>query len=234
MPVYNSWSREIPRIRGGGQPIPAGLSYPPPKILDPHLSTSIETDLKCFNSYYYELTTESICLMPVYNSWSQEIPRIRGGGQPIPAGLSYPPPKILDPHLSTSIETALKCFNSYYYELTTESTCFMPVYNNLSQEIPRIRGGGQPIPAGLSYPPPKILDPHLSTSIETALKCFNSYYDELNYWIHLSHACLQQLISRNTSYQGWGATYPSWFILPPTQDFGSTSINKYWNCFKVL
>ena len=52
----------MPRIRGGGQPIPAGLSYPPPKILDPHLSTSIETDLKCFNSYYYELTTESTYL----------------------------------------------------------------------------------------------------------------------------------------------------------------------------
>ena len=154
------------------QPIPTALSYPPPQILVPNLSSKTETALKCFNSYYYELTTESTCFMPVYNSWSREIPHIRGGGQPIPAGLSYPPPKILDPHLPTSIETDLKCFNSYNDELTTESTCFMPVYNSWSREIPRI--------------------------------------------------------------SGWGATYPSWFILPPTQDFGSTSINKYWNCFKVL
>ena len=35
---------------------------------------------------------------------------------------------------------------------------FLHVYNNQSLEMPWMMGGGQPIPAGLSYPPPMIFE----------------------------------------------------------------------------
>ena len=39
--------------------------------------------------------------------------------------------------------------------------------------------------------------------------------------IEIFPACLHQPVTRNAFDDGWGATYPSWFILPPTHDFFS-------------
>ena len=55
--------------------------------------------------------------------------------------------------------------------------------------------------------------------------------------------CLFTLIShkKNTLDDGWGATYPSWFILPPTQIFDQwlamdfvIAVNCFNNYPKVL
>ena len=38
-------------------------------------------------------------------------------------------------------------------------------------------------------------------------------------------ACLQHPVTTNALDDGWGGgTYPSWFILPPTQDFGAVTV----------
>ena len=31
-------------------------------------------------------------------------------------------------------------------------------------------------------------------------------------------------VTRNALDDGWGATYPSWFILPPTENFGAVTV----------
>ena len=94
------------------------------------------------------------------------MPWMTGGGQPIPAGLSYPPPKTLEQWLCTENENDFKCYISENYENTLKFGHFLHVYNNQSLEMPWMTGGGQPIPAGLSYPPPKTLEQWLCTDNE--------------------------------------------------------------------
>ena len=86
------------------------------------------------------------------------MPWMTGGGQPIPADLSYPPPKTLEQWLCTENENDFKCYISENYENTLKFGHFLHVYNNQSLEMPWMTGGGQPIPAGLSYPPPMIFE----------------------------------------------------------------------------
>ena len=87
------------------------------------------------------------------------MPWMTGGGQPIPAGLSYPPPKTLEQWLCTENENDFKCYISENYENTLKFGHFLYVYNNQSLEMPWMMGGGETypswftIPAGLSYPP---------------------------------------------------------------------------------
>ena len=52
--------------------------------------------------------------------------------------------------------------------------------------------------------------------------------------IQILPATIQKTISWNSSIYWWGATYPSWFTLPPTQDFGEVTVYTYWNDFEVL
>ena len=75
-----------------------------------------------------------------------------GGGQPIPAGLSYPPPKTCD--CVQIMKMTFKCYISENDETTILFRHFLHVCNNQSVEMSWMTGGGQPIPAGLSYPPP--------------------------------------------------------------------------------
>ena len=86
------------------------------------------------------------------------MPLMMGGGQPIPAGLSYPPPKTSEQCLCTKNENDFKCYISENYENTLKFGHFLHVYNNQALEMPWMTGGGQPIPAGLSYPPPMIFE----------------------------------------------------------------------------
>ena len=42
----------------------------------------------------------------------------------------------------------------------------------------------------------------------------------------------QNPISWNSSIYWWGATYPSWLTLPPTQDFGAVTVTDNEMTFK--
>ena len=85
--------------------------------------------------------------------------------------------------------------------------------------MPFMMGGGQHIPAGLSYPPPKTLEQWLCTKNENDFKCYISENYENTLKFGYFPACLQQPVTKNALDDGWRATYPSWFILPPTHDF---------------
>ena len=71
----------------------------------------------------------------------------------------------LTPHLrlwsSDCVQIMKMTFKSYISE-NDENTLkfrhFLHVYNNQSLEMPWMTGGGQPIPAGLSCPPPMIFE----------------------------------------------------------------------------
>ena len=100
------------------------------------------------------------------------------GGQPIPDGLSSPPPPHLRLWSSDCIQImkmTFKCYISENDENTLKFRHFLHVYNNQSLEIPWMTGGGQPILAGLSCPPPLIFEQWLAIDFVVAVNCFNNY-----------------------------------------------------------
>ena len=109
--TYPSWLSYPPPMMGGGQPIPAALSSPPPRFF----SSEWQCVLNCCLLLLQLLMDmfRKIQILPAsirkpisWNSsiywWGQPIPAglsypppMMGGGQPIPAGLSCPPPRFL-------------------------------------------------------------------------------------------------------------------------------------------
>ena len=104
-------------------------------------------------SYYPD-----IFFLLVYNNQSLKIPWMMGGGQPIPAGLSYPQPKFLSCDWQWILVIAVNCFNDYKQICFTKYRYCLLAYKNPFLEIHPFTGGGQPIPDGLSYPPPMIFE----------------------------------------------------------------------------
>ena len=86
------------------------------------------------------------------------MPWMMGGGQPIPAGLSYPHLRLWSSDCVQIMKMTFKCYISENDENTLKFRHFLHVYTNQSLEMPCMTGGGQPIPAGLSYPPPMIFE----------------------------------------------------------------------------
>ena len=83
-------------------------------------------------------------------------------------------------------------------------------------------GGGQPIPAGLSCPPPRFLSSDWLWILNRCLLLLQLLMDMFRK-IQILPAGIRKPISWNSSIYWWGATYPSWFILPPTHDgWGAT------------
>ena len=172
----------MPWMTGGGQPIPAGLSYPPPKTLEQWLCTENENDFKYNISENYENTLKFGHFLHVYNNQSLEMPWMTGGGQPIPAGLSYPPPMIFEHWLAIDFVIAVNCFNNYKRICYTKYRYCLLVYKNPFLEILSFTGGGQHISAGLPYPPPPapppqppwILQKWIFTDNEISFQCFVS------------------------------------------------------------
>ena len=149
-----------------------------------------------------------------------------GGGQHIPAGLPYPPPPPLPHHhpghcsskflqimewvFSASWVKLMKisCYRNIFCLFTTTShyQCLgWRVGGNLSQLV-------------YLTPHPRLWSSDCvqrmkMTSSATLVKIMKY----LKIWTF--PACLQQPVTRNALDDGWGATYPSWFILPPTHDF---------------
>ena len=81
-------------------------------------------------------------------------------------------------------------------------------------------GGGQPIPAGLSCPPLGFFEQWLAMDSELLFIAFTTIN---GYVSQNTDSLLRKPISWNSSIYWWGATYPSWFILPPTHDgWGAT------------
>ena len=156
-----------------------------------------------------------------------------GGGQPIPAGLSYPPhPRLWSSDCVQIMKMSFKCYISKNDDNFLISRHFLLVYNNQSQQMPWMTGGGQPIPAGLSSPPPPPRPRRWSSDclqiMKMTFKCYISENDENTL---LFRHFLQEPVSRNALDDGWGATYPSWFILPLTHDFLSCDwLWIFFNC----
>ena len=75
-------------------------------------------------------------------------------------------------------------------------------------------GGGQPIPAGLSCPPTQIFEQWLAMDSELLLIGVTLLMG-MFHKIQILPAGIQKTISWNSSIYWWGATYPSWFTLPP-------------------
>ena len=80
-----------------------------------------------------------------------------GGGQPIPAGLSCPPPRFLSSEWAMGSELLLMYFSTIngYVSQNKDTACWYTKTHFLNKQI---TGGGQHIPAGLPYPPLKILE----------------------------------------------------------------------------
>ena len=93
-----------------------------------------------------------------------------GGGQPIPAGLSCPPTHIFEQWLAMDLVIAVNYFNNYKRICSTKYRYCLLVYKNQFLKIQPYTGGGQHIPAGLPYPPPKIVERWLFTDNEMTLK----------------------------------------------------------------
>ena len=91
------------------------------------------------------------------------MPWMTGGGQHIPAGLSYPHPRLWSSDCVQMMQMIFKCYIGEKDENILLFRHFLLVDNNQSLEISSMTGGGgggggQHIPAGLSYPPPKTLE----------------------------------------------------------------------------
>ena len=135
------------------------------------------------------------------------------------------------------MKMTFKCYISENDGNFLISKHFLLVYNNQSLEMPLMTGVGQPIPAGLSYPYPRLWRSDCVQKMKMTFKCYISENDEntllfrlflLVYNKNITYPVHQVAPSRHSSHQqpvtkiafdGWGATYPSWFNLPPTDDF---------------
>ena len=101
-----------------------------------------------------------------------------GGGQPIAAGLSCPPTQIFEQWLAMDLVIAVNCLNNYKRICSTKYWYCLLVYENQFLDIQAYTCGGQHIPTGLPYPPPKILERWLFTDNEMALKYYITKNDE--------------------------------------------------------
>ena len=82
------------------------------------------------------------------------------------------------------MKMTFKCYISENDENTLKFRHFQHVYNNQSLEMPWMMGGGQPIPAGLSYPPPMIFNSDwllVLLLLLTALTTINRYVSQNTY-----------------------------------------------------
>ena len=126
-----------------------------------------------------------------------------------------PHPKLWSTDCVQILKMTFKCYISENYENTLKFGHFLYVYNNQSLEMPWMTGGGQPIPAGLSYPPPMILEHWLAIDFVIAVNCFNKY--KRICFTNTDTACLYKKFHFKKFFiYRWGETYPSWFTLPPT------------------
>ena len=81
------------------------------------------------------------------------MPLMIGGGQPIPAGLSYPHPRLWSSDCVQRMKMTFKCYISENHENTLKFGHFLHVYNNQSLEMPWMTGGGATYPSWFILPP---------------------------------------------------------------------------------
>ena len=162
-----------------------------------------------------------------------------GGGQPIPAGLSCPPPRFLSSDwlwilnccllllqllmdmfhkiqiLPASIRKPISWNSSiYWWGATYPSWFILPPTHN---------GWGATYPSWFILPPTWIFEQWMAMGSELLLITFQLLMD-MFHKIQILPAGIQKTISWNSPRYRWGATYPSWFTLPPTQDFGARTV----------
>ena len=162
-----------------------------------------------------------------------------GGGQPIPAGLSCPPPRFLSSDwlwilnccllllqllmdmfhkiqiLPASIRKPISWNSSiYWWGATYPSWFILP---------PTHDGWGTTYPSWFILPPTEIFEQWMAMGSELLLITFQLLMD-MFHKIQILPAGIQKTISWNSPRYRWGATYTSWFTLPPTQDFGARTV----------
>ena len=161
--VYQIQFLEILRFRHGGQHIPAGLPCPPPpqkkKKKKVGAVTDTEITFKCYISEKWKwwkfLNIQHFLL--VHNNQSLQMPWMTGGGNLSQLVYLTPHPRLWSSDCVQIMKMTFKCYISENDENSLKFRHFLHVYSNQSLEMPWMTGGGQPIPAGLSYPPPMIV-----------------------------------------------------------------------------
>ena len=97
--------------------------------------------------------------------------RVGGGGNLSQLVYLAPHPDFCQ-WLAMDLSIALNCFNNYKRICSTKYRYCLLVYTNQFIEIHPYTGGGQHSPAGLPYPPPKILEQWLFTDYKMTFKYY--------------------------------------------------------------
>ena len=131
---------EMPWITGGGQPIPAGLSYPHPKLWSSDCVQIMKITFKCYISKNDEHSLISRHVLLVYNNQSLQMPWLMGGAGG--GGGNIPQLVYLTPHqrlLSSDCVQIMKMTFECYISENGESTLlirhFLLVYNKQSLKL---------------------------------------------------------------------------------------------------
>ena len=148
---------------------------PHPRLWSSDSVQIMKMTFKCYISENDDNFLISRHFLLVNNNQSLKMPWLMGGGQPIPAGLSYPHPRLWSSDCVQIMKMTSKCYISENDENTLIFRRFLHVYNSQSLEMPWMTGCGQPIPAGLSYPPPMIVRAVTGYWFCYAVNCFNNY-----------------------------------------------------------
>ena len=211
----------MPWMTGGGQYIPAGLPYPAPKTLEQWLCTDTEIT---FKSYIREndenfLISNISCLFTTTSHYKCLGWRV--GGNISQLVYLTPHPRLWSSDCVQIMKMTFKCYISENDENSLKFRHFLHVYNNQSLEMPWMTGGGQPIPAGLSYPPPMIFEQWLAIDFVIAVNCFNNYKCFIKY-----RYCL--LVYKNPfleilSFTGGGQHIPAGLPYPPPPSSPTTT-----------
>ena len=174
---------------GGGATYPSWFTLPPTQDFWAVIGNGFWIAVNCFNNYKWICFTKYRYCLLVYKNPFLEIHPFTGGGQHIPTGLPYPPPKILKQWLFTDNIMTFKYYITQNKENFSWSRHFFCLFTLIlclkylrcrvggNHKTPFLEnhpftGGAQHIPAGLPYPPPKILERWLFTDNEMALKYY--------------------------------------------------------------
>ena len=118
--------------------------------------TDIEITFKCYISENDEnfLISNISCLFTTTSHYKCLGWRV--GGNISQLVYLTPHPRLCSSYCVQIMKMTFKCYISENYENTLKFRHFLHVTNNQSLQMPWMMGGGQHIPAGLSYPRPRL------------------------------------------------------------------------------
>ena len=209
---------------GGGQSIPAGLSCTPTQIFEQWLAMDLVIAVNCFDNYKQIRSTKYRYCLLVYKNQFLEIHPYTGGGQHILAGLPYPHLRFWNGDCLQIMKWlwSITLFKMMKISYNPDFFCLFTPISHLKYLQWWVGGNLSQLVYLAPHPD---FEQWLAIDLVIALNCFNNYkricFTKYRY-------CLLVYIpvSWNSSIYRWGATYPSWFTLPPTQDFGVVTVYR--------